>query len=395
MTPPPLSPQPSLSPDTPPSASPAPCYYPDYLRLDRLLDAQAPESVRRGRPAHDEMLFIIVHQAYELWFKLVLHELDRIQSDFAAEPLDDRHLLRITGGLTRVHEIWKLLIAQVDVLETMTPLDFLDFRDLLVPASGFQSLQFRQIEARFGLPASERPTVGGRAVGLRLSEEDERRLEAAGAVTLAGQLDAWLARMPFLSADGFTFRETYREAVERSLAEDRAQLFATPALSAEQRTRELVGLDRALERFHAIFRPEEAAGHWRMSPKAVEGALFITVYRDEPVLQLPYRLLEALIAIDEAVTLWRHRHVLMVRRMLGAKMGTGGSSGHDYLREGAERMKLFPDLVQLSSYLLPRSRLPALPASVARKLGFAYAAAEPALVPGPVPSAPASGRMSA
>jgi tryptophan 2,3-dioxygenase len=349
------------------------CYYPEYLRLDLLLAAQEPESARMGAPAHDEMLFIVVHQAYELWFKQILHELDRIQADFAAEPLDDRHLLRITAGLSRVHEIWRLLIQQVDVLETMTPLDFLDFRDLLVPASGFQSLQFREIEARFGMPSSDRPTVNGKAVGLRLSGADETRLEAALArPSLARQLEAWLSRTPFLAAEGFTFRAAYRAAVEKSLAEDRTAVETNADLTPEQRAREIAGLDRALDRFHALFQPEAGAGHWRMSPKAVEGALFIIVHRDEPVLQLPYRLLETLIAIDEALTLWRYRHALMVKRMLGVKTGTGGSSGHDYLREGAERMKLFPDLIQLSSYLIPRSRLPRLPAEMTRKLGFAY-----------------------
>jgi tryptophan 2,3-dioxygenase len=352
-----------------------PCYYPDYLQLDQLLGAQAPESTRLGETAHDEMLFIIVHQAYELWFKQVLHEMDRIQGDFGARPLDDRHLLRITSGLSRIHEIWKLLIQQVDVLETMTPLDFLDFRDLLVPASGFQSLQFREIELRFGLPPAERPKVNGRAVGLRLSDADTARLDAvAEAATLSAQLDAWLSRMPFLAGEGFTFREAYRAAVEKSLGDDRAFVLANADLTQEQRTRELSGLDRALERFHAIFQPEAAAGLWRMSPKAVEGALFIIVFRDEPVLQLPYRLLETLIAIDEAVTLWRYRHALMVKRMLGVKTGTGGSSGHDYLRDTAERYKLFPDLIQLSSYLIPRSKLPRLPTEIAAKLGFAYQA---------------------
>jgi tryptophan 2,3-dioxygenase len=349
------------------------CYYPEYLRLDLLLAAQQPESVRLGTPAHDEMLFIVVHQAYELWFKQVLHELDRVQADFGVEPLDDRHLLRIASGLGRIQEIWRLLIQQVDVLETMTPLDFLDFRDLLVPASGFQSLQFREIEARFGMPASERPTVNGKAVGLRLTPADEAQLDAAAKPSLAAQLDAWLSRTPFLDADGFTFRAAYRAAVDRSLAEDRAAVETNADLTPEQRARELGGLSRAVERFNAIFAPETAAGQWRMSPKAVEGALFIMVHRDEPALQLPFRLLESLIAIDEAVTLWRYRHALMVKRMLGVKTGTGGSSGHDYLREGAERMKLFPDLIQLSSYLIPRSRLPQLPAALIRKLGFAYA----------------------
>jgi tryptophan 2,3-dioxygenase len=357
------------------STSSRPCYYPDYLKLDLLLAAQAPESAAQGRPAHDEMLFIITHQAYELWFKQILHELARIQQDFAHAPLDDRHLQRIVGGLQRIEAIWKLLVHQVDVLETMTALDFLDFRDLLVPASGFQSLQFREIETRFGLPAAERPTVDGRAVGLRLSEEDEARLAAvANDPTLAVQVDRWLSRMPFLSGDGFAFRDSYRRAVESDLAADRALVEETPGLSPEQRRRELEGLDRALGRFAAIFEPESAPGLWRMSPRAVEGALFITVYRDEPALQLPFRLLEALIAIDEALTLWRHRHALMVRRMLGVKTGTGGSSGHDYLREGAERMKLFPDLLQLASYLIPRSKLPALPPRIVGELGFVYAA---------------------
>ena len=352
-----------------------PCYYPAYLRLDLLLSAQQPESAALGRPAHDEMLFIIVHQAYELWFKQILHELGRIRSDFSAAPLDDRRMLRIVGGLQRIEAIWKLVIQQVDVLETMTPLDFLDFRDLLVPASGFQSLQFRELEARFGMPSSERPTIDGRAVGLRLSAEDERRLaDASAEPNLADQVDSWLSRMPFLDADGYTFREAYRRAVEASLEADRAAVLDHPDLTPEQRRRELDGLDRALQRFAAIVDPASAQGQWRMTPRAVEGALFIMVYRDEPMLQLPYRLLESLIAIDEALTLWRYRHALMVRRMLGVKTGTGGSSGHDYLREGAERMKLFPDLIQLSSYLIPRSKLPVLPVEVTRKLGFAYQA---------------------
>jgi tryptophan 2,3-dioxygenase len=359
----------------PQSAGRRSCYYPDYLRLDLLLAAQQPESVRAGAPAHDEMLFIVTHQAYELWFKQILHELDRIQQDFSAEPLDDRHLLRIVGGLSRIHEIWKLLIQQVDVLETMTALDFLDFRDFLVPASGFQSLQFREIETRFGMPASERPTVNGKAVGLRLSDTDAARLEAAQAqTTLSAQLDGWLSRMPFRAGEGFTFREAYRGAVEKALQQDRAMILANADLTVAQRERELDGLDRAIARFNVIFMPEASLGVWRMSPQAVEGALFITVYRDEPILQLPYRLLETLIAIDEAVTLWRYRHALMVKRMLGVKTGTGGSSGHDYLREGTERMKLFPDLIHLASYLIPRSRLPALPVEIAKKMGFSYLA---------------------
>src|SRR5262249_18743512 len=123
-------------------------YYGDYLQVDRLLSSQALESSKHGPPVHDEMLFIIVHQAYELWFKQILHEFNRIERDFSANPVDDRALARIVHSLARVHEILKLLVAQLDVLETMTPADFLDFRDYLFPASGSQSLQFRMIETQ-------------------------------------------------------------------------------------------------------------------------------------------------------------------------------------------------------------------------------------------------------
>ena len=114
-----------------------PVYYGDYLRLDRLLSSQEPESAKIGINAHDEMLFIIVHQAYELWFKQILHELDRVETDFGTIPVTDDAMARIVHGLNRIYEILKLVVAQLDVLETMTPFDFLDFRDLLMPASGF------------------------------------------------------------------------------------------------------------------------------------------------------------------------------------------------------------------------------------------------------------------
>jgi tryptophan 2,3-dioxygenase len=133
-----------------------PVYYGDYLRLDRLLSSQEPESAKIGINAHDEMLFIIVHQAYELWFKQILHELDRVETDFGTIPVTDDAIAHIVHGLNRIYEILKLVVAQLDVLETMTPFDFLDFRDLLMPASGFQSLQFRLIETRLGLPPEMR-----------------------------------------------------------------------------------------------------------------------------------------------------------------------------------------------------------------------------------------------
>src|SRR5262245_32888678 len=155
-----------------------PVYYADYLKLDTLLSAQVPESARHGAAAHDEMLFIIVHQAYELWFRQILHELDRIQHDFESETVADESLGRIVHGLDRINEILKLLVQQLDVLETMTPLDFLDFRDLLSPASGFQSVQFRSIEIRLGLRGEDRLKFDDKRFDMLLSDRDGEKIAA-------------------------------------------------------------------------------------------------------------------------------------------------------------------------------------------------------------------------
>jgi tryptophan 2,3-dioxygenase len=146
------------------------------------------------------------------------------------------------------------------------------------------------------------------------------------------------------------------------------------AMPAERREREARGLDKALAAFAAIFDPAASPGAWRLSPAAVQAALFITVYRDMPAAQQPFRLLSLLMDIDETLTLWRYRHALMVERMIGRKIGTGGSSGHAYLRTTAERHRIFADLFQLSTFLIPRSALPDLPAAVRARMGFVYTA---------------------
>ena len=133
-----------------------PLTYGEHLRLDLLLSCQRRQSEIHGRPAHDEMLFITVHQAYELWFKQILFELERVQATFSGPEVNDRSLGQVVQGLGRIVEIQKLLLQQLDVLETMTPLDFLDFRDLLFPASGFQSVQFRLLETCLGLRREDR-----------------------------------------------------------------------------------------------------------------------------------------------------------------------------------------------------------------------------------------------
>jgi tryptophan 2,3-dioxygenase len=356
-----------------------PVNYRDYLQLGTLLACQQCESARRGQPAHDEMLFIIVHQTYELWFKQILFELDHVQGVFAGDVVDDRAIGSVAHGLSRIAEILRLLIQQLTVLETMTPLDFLDFRDLLFPASGSQSLQFRLIETRLGLKPAARLTFDSRPFDASLAAEQRQSLaEAAEMPSVSEQLERWLERTPFIDMGDYSFRDEYRRTVQTILDADAEMVRTRTTLSEAERQTELQSLAAARARFDALFdeaayRQVRAQGAWHLSMRALQAALFINLYRDEPVLQLPFRLLSLLMDIDELLTTWRYRHALMVQRMIGMKVGTGGSSGHDYLRRTAEQHRLFGDLFALSTFFIPRSRLPALPPDVRAAMGYTYA----------------------
>jgi len=355
-------------------------YYGDYLMLDRLLSCQKRESVKQGQPAHDEMLFIVIHQTYELWFKQILFELDAVQDIFAADYVADRDIGQADHALMRVHEILKLLVRQVDVLETMTPLDFLDFRDLLYPASGFQSAQFRLTETRLGLVREQRLPFDRQSFDERLSERDRHNVQAQERRgSLADQIEAWLGRTPFVDFEGWSFESAFRDTVANSLEADIDYVRNNPNIDEQQRAAELERLEGARSRFDALFDPvafqaAHTAGEWRFSREALQAALFITLYRDEPVLHLPFRLLSRLMDIDETLSAWRYRHALMVERMIGLKLGTGGSSGGAYLRATTEAHRIFNDFFALSTYLIPRSELPALPESLQSRMGFTYEA---------------------
>lgn len=354
--------------------------YASYLKLDQILAAQALESVKAGRPAHDEMLFIIVHQTHELWFKQVLYELDAVQARLAGPVLEDREVSAVARSLDRVLEIFKLLVAQLDVLETMTPLDFLEFRDLLTPASGFQSEQFRMVEARLGLPRATRLSYDGRDYDQRLPHDARARVQAAEATdTLFSQIETWLERTPFMAMGDFDFRDAYREALEAGLAAEAEIIGAQADLPADQRETQLAGLEKSRALFDALLDPERhealvREGEWRMAQPALQAALFIMLYRDEPALQQPFRLLSLLMDVDEAMSFWRHRHALMAQRMIGRRVGTGGSSGHAYLAGAAARHRVFGDLFALVTFLLPRSARPTLPEAVRAAMAYRYAA---------------------
>jgi len=340
-----------------------PVYYSEYLQLDKILDAQFPESDKEGIKADDEMLFVIIHQTYELWFKQVLHELDIVRNIFRQPNVADNSpdIYNSVHRLKRICSILKILVDQISVIETMTPLDFLDFRDLLRPASGFQSIQFKMIEAALGLTYENR--FGHEYYLSQLNETDINRVKKAESEeSLLVLLNKWLERMPFckdtiywgqseeVKADAHPFWTSYRNTYVSGLSD------------AEQQN---------LASFDQIFmKDSEYPAERRLSAQASRNAFFIMLYRDYPLLHLPYELLSTLLEIDELLSLWRHRHIHMVQRTIGKRVGTGGSTGAGYLKAAADSHAIFKEIAELTSFLLPRHEVPELPAKLTAELSY-------------------------
>ena len=353
-------------------------YYSDYLQLDKILDAQQRESEKVGKPAHDEMLFIITHQSYELWFKQIIFEIESIVDIFKSPKLEERRMGRVLHRLSRVKSIQRVLIEQIDVIETMTPMDFMEFRDLLVPASGFQSIQFKQIEILMGLKRdnrikADREFFESRLCPMDLESLDELETES----TLLELTDQWLQRIPFLDFEDFEFWEVYQAAVDRMLDSDRKIIEGNSTLTPREIEFQINDLEHTRQQFLSVTNATEydklrEAGEFRFTQDGFLAALFIHLYRDEPILYSPFRYLTLLMDIDELFTNWRQRHATMVRRMLGTKIGTGGSSGHDYLLATTRQNRVFTDLTRLSTFLIPREDLPELPKNLSQNLGFFF-----------------------
>lgn len=357
-----------------------PVYYGDYLELDKIVAAQHLQSEKYGEAAHEEMLFIIVHQTYELWFKQILHELGSILDVFSLPELQDQQLAVSVHRLNRVVKIQKLLNDQISVMETMTPQEFLSFRDYLVPASGFQSIQFKMLEIKLGLKTKYRIDFDKQSFYQRLETKDRVFLqELEGKTSLFELVNQWLERMPLLEFGDFRFWDLYREATDSMLNSDKEIIESNETLSDVDKRKELVELDKTRQSFAALFDQQsyeklKADDQIRLSQKALMSALFIHQYSEEPIFNLPFQFLTCLAEIDENLTIWRYRHAMMVQRMLGTKIGTGGSSGHDYLKRTTESNRIFKDFFSMSTFLLPKTALPELPESVKKNLGFAFSA---------------------
>jgi tryptophan 2,3-dioxygenase len=323
-------------------------YYGEYLQLEKITGAQDPESFKAGKiPAHDEMLFIIIHQAYELWFKQILFEVNSVIAIMDKPTLNDNspEMQTVVHRLKRVTTILKVLVQQIDIMETMTPMDFLDFRDMLRPASGFQSYQFKILEAKLGLKFEQRH--GQNYYTSQLKEKDIAVIkDAENGKSVLELINAWLERMPFITTE---FWSNYQQVYVASLAE------------VEKNNAEF---------FAAVFTDAPANAERNLTPKACRAALFIMLYHGYPMLELPFQLLDTLLEIDNQLGNWRNRHINMVRRMIGTRIGTGGSTGAGYLKGAMDKHYIFKELAQLNSFLIDRRQLPVLPKELVEGLGY-------------------------
>lgn len=343
----------------------APIHYNDYLNLDQLLSTQKRRSEEFQKPAHDEWLFITVHQVYELWFFQIIKEMKSLSEIFQKDYIPERDMGTVEHRLSRVLMIMKNLTIPLDILETMTPLDFLEFRDFLYPASGFQSAQFRIIETMLGLKENQRHQFQQNVPFYDHLKEPLRSevIQLLNGPSFYQRLENWLERTPFLKTDSFDFWKDYKKSLIEIYQEDLEVISTNPRLSTQDKARSETMIKEFLKQVDQVFDPVQYQellnqGVFKLSFKAFHAALFISLYRDEPALQTPFNILSILMDMDESLTTWRYRHSLMAHRMLGRKIGTGGSSGTDYLKTTADKHKVFVDLFNISSYLIPRNKLP-------------------------------------
>ncbi|CAG0884888.1 unnamed protein product [Darwinula stevensoni] len=292
-------------------------------------------------------------------------------------------MLEIIKRMNRVVQILKLLGDHILILETMTPLDFFEFRDYLAPGSGFQSLQFRLLENKLGLKQEFRirhSTSGYKeTIAQTLGDEAVRELEKSETdPSLATLVERWLERTPGLKDQGgFDFWKKFKAIVEASLYRQKTAAEA----EAEEKTKEEMLLEwrRSRDQYASIFDEDihnalTKRGERRFSLQALQGALMISFYRDVPRFNQPFQLLNLLMDIDSLITKWRYNHTMLVQRMIGSQqLGTGGSTGYQYLRSTlGDRYKVFIDLFNLSTFIIPRDSIPPLTPRMRKNLSIGW-----------------------
>lgn len=353
-------------------SAPRPTSYWDYIRVEELLSLQTGTAASEQELGNDEVRFLVIHQIDELWFKLVLRELVTARDLLAQNPVPETSLADVVQGLRRITLCFELAAQHFKLMETMRTQDYLVFRDKLNPASGFQSAQMREIEILLGLPDSDRIPLGNEASyrealkshdGSPSPAFERVARRSADLPTLKTAVEAWLHRSPI---DGSTPQMPDDDAVvqrflERFLAghEELCQralqhIVRVQALTSadEERLRaryrgQLQGARRHLEAADA---PAERRDFVRRLRAAI---LFVDSNRSLPLLSWPGQIIDGLIECEQAMLAFRQRHARMVERVIGRRIGTGGSDGVAYLDQTALQYRVFTEIWAARTLLLP------------------------------------------
>jgi len=350
--------------------------YWDYLRLQDLLSLQGGLEDDSSKLMPDELHFIIVHQVFELWFKLVLRELRLARDHLEAPRLAEEAVPHVVHHLRRTNAILSLCREQFGIMETLTPQDFLAFRDKLIPASGFQSFQLREIEFLLGLEDTQREAEAGvdpMAAIKALAESSQggnhawARIESARAEsTLRSCLHAWLYRTPIQGStpddpgDAEVVQKFLSDYLKSMQDFDASRLeFFTRVPGAEAGATKIRLEDALASAKTFLFAEDLPADERQRTMRVRAGLVFIESYRRLPLLAWPRVLVDTIVELEENLVLWRTRHVRMVERVIGRRIGTGGSAGVDYL-EQTTKYRIFTNLWTVRTLLLPASALPTL-----------------------------------
>lgn len=297
--------------------------YSEYLRLEELLKLQTGVEGETREISNDELHFILVHQNFELWFKLVINELKCSRDILSSDVVEEESLPRAVHHMDRVIEIFKLMSQQWKVMETLDPQDFLNFRDDLGTASGFESFQMREMENLMG-----QKWVDGKPFGKKAEVKQK---------SLYDVTCDWLFRTPI---QGSTLDSDNDESSVDEFIEAYVQAHESQYPETNQDVIDFFDVEGVARRRRA-------------------GLLFIESYRSLPLLAWPRKLISKLIELEQAMVLWRASHARMVERMIGRRIGTGGSSGVDYL-DMTTKFRVFIDLWLVRSILIKRESLPKL-----------------------------------
>jgi tryptophan 2,3-dioxygenase len=355
--------------------SDAPVSYWDYIKTEELLSLQKGTGESEIGLGNDEVLFIVIHQIEELWFKLALREIVAARDLFAQDHVPETALAAAVRGVDRTSETLRHAATQFSLMETMTTRDYLSFRDRLYPASGFQSSQLRELEILLGLKTEERIPLGHESYLDALKHHDgtpsaaSQRVQArlADLPTLHDAVEGWVYRTPIAGSrpGDVGDQEVVDDFIQRYCAAAEKEIFGLGkravsfALTEADRSRLRKRYQREAAGTRAHLMADEIDPQDRLRIRRVRAAvLFIESYRELPLLAWPRKVLDSIVALEQAFIIFRQRHARMVERVIGNRTGTGGSAGVAYLDRTALEYRIFRDLWATRTLLIREAALP-------------------------------------